>query len=103
MKKSTLTQGGDLIRGLLGSTTVRELRDELDLSMERSRQIGSRVANASNGATASFQSSLDAATAAEEVDLEVEMVKLADEQLRYEAMTQLLQKVYGQIRTAIGS
>ncbi len=92
-----------MIRGLLGSTTVRELRDELDLSMERTRQIQSRIANASNGATASFEASLDAATAAEEADLEVEMVKLADEQLRYEAMTLLLQKVYGQIKTAVGS
>lgn len=91
-----------MIRGLLGSTTVRGLREELDLSAERTRQIGSRVANAFNGSAASFESSLEAAMApGDEVDLETEMVKLADEQIRYEAMAQMLQKVYSQVRASV--
>ncbi len=69
--------------------------------MVRSREIAHRVANASNGTTASFESALGEALEGGEVDLEVEMVKLADEQIRYEAMGQLLQKVYGQIRSTM--
>ena len=93
-----------MIRGLIGSDTlVRELRDGLDASMVRSREIAHRVANASNSSTASFQSSLDAAMSNDAVDLEVEMVSLADEQIRYEAMGQLLQKMYASIRSSIRS
>ena len=71
--------------------------------MVRSREIAHRVANASNGTTASFESALEGAMVGDEVDLEVEMVKLADEQIRYEATGQLLQKVYGQIRATMRS
>ena len=92
-----------MIRGMLGSSTVQGLRQELDASMVRSRQIAHRVANASNGTDASFTSALDQAMQGEEVDLEMEMVKLADEQIRFEAMGQLLQKVYGQIRSSMRS
>jgi flagellar basal body rod protein FlgB len=35
------------------------------------------------------------------VDIEREMVSLADEQLRYEAATSLLTKVYQQVRSSI--
>lgn len=92
-----------MIHGLIGSTTVQSLREELDASMVRSREIAHRVANASNTTTASFESALDDAMAGGEVDLEVEMVKLADEQIRYEATGQLLQKIYGQIRATMRS
>jgi flagellar basal body rod protein FlgB len=93
---------GTVIRGLIGTgTTVDGLRQALDSSVVRSRDIANRVANASNASTASFTSSLAAASEEEHVDLEVEMVKLADEQIRYEAMTELLSKVYGQIRSSL--
>ena len=36
-----------------------------------------------------------------EVDLETEMVALADEQIRFEAATRLLQKVYQQVRASV--
>ncbi len=50
---------------------------------------------------------LDAATAAdgvaaaEGVDLESEMVALADEQIRFDALTRMLQKVYAQVRASV--
>ena len=92
-----------MIHGLIGSSTVQGLREELDTSMVRSREIAHRIANAANGTTASFESALDGAMAEGEVDLEEEMVHLANEQIRYEAASQLLQKVYGQIRATMRS
>jgi len=94
---------GDMIRGLLDSGTVRGLRQELDASMVRTREIAHRVGNASNGTSASFESALDDAMQTDEIDLEHEMVQLAGEQIRYEAMGQILQKMYGQIRSSMRS
>lgn len=84
-------------------SVVHGLKEELGASIVRSREIAHRVANASNDPTASFEASLSAAMNPDEVDLEVEMVKLADEQIRYEAMGQILQKLYGQIRSSMRS
>ena len=92
-----------MIRGLLGSSTVQGLREELDASMVRTREIAHRVTNASNDTTASFETALGEAMQSDEIDLETEMVALAGEQIRYEAMGQLLQKVYGQIRSTMRS
>jgi len=93
-----------VIRGLMGSdSVVHGLKQEMTASIARSRQIADSVANASNGTDASFEASLDAAMSPDEVDLEVEMVKLADEQIRYEAMGEILQKMYGQIRSSLRS
>lgn len=92
-----------MIRGLLGSSSAFSLREGLDASMARSREIAHRVANASNGPEASFETAYAQALDGEAVDLEVEMVRLADEQIRYEAMGQMLQKVYGQLRTSLRS
>jgi flagellar basal body rod protein FlgB len=36
-----------------------------------------------------------------QVDLEAEMTSLADEQLRYDATTKLLQKTYEQLRLSV--
>ncbi len=93
-----------MIEGVMGSTSlVQSLKSEMSASMVRSREIAHRVANASNDRTASFEASLSAALDPENVDLETEMVKLADEQVRYEAMGELLQKMYGQIRSSMRS
>ena len=94
-----------MIRGLLGSSTLHLLRQELDVSTVRSREIADRVANASNRAPASFEDSLTEALAEDEndIDLEVEMVLLADEQIRYEAMSQILRETYAQIRASLRS
>ncbi len=93
-----------MIEGMMGAgSVVQGLKAEMSASMVRSREIAHRVANASNDRTASFEASLSAALDPDDVDLEVEMVKLADEQIRFEAMGEILQKMYGQIRSSMRS
>ena len=93
-----------MIEGMMGAkSVVHGLKEELGASMVRSREIAHRIANASNDSDASFEASLSAAMNPDDVDLEVEMVKLADEQIRYEAMGQILQKFYGHIRSSMRS
>ena len=94
-----------MLTRLLGpATSAAQLRDELSASVERTRTIAHRIANAS---TPGFGQALDAAVAAEGaeaatgVDVETEMVALADEQLRFEALTRMLQKVYAQVRASV--
>lgn len=93
-----------MLKGLIGRTTsVATLKDGLDASVERTRVIAHRVANANlpgGGATGAFANLLVEA-GAEDVDLEVEMVALADEQLRFDATAVLLQKVYAQVRSSV--
>jgi flagellar basal body rod protein FlgB len=84
-----------------------QLRQGLDASAARTRGIADRVANASlqNGDGFSLDASASATTGqstpAVGVDVESEMVGLADEQLRYEATAKLLEKTYAQLRTVI--
>jgi flagellar basal body rod protein FlgB len=83
------------------------MRDALDVSAARTRAIGDRVAKASlnNGdgfaLAASAAESPNGAQPGPPVDLEAEMVSLADEQLRYEATAKLLEKTYSTIRLSI--
>ncbi len=91
-----------MLAKLIGSgSPVSELKAELTRSMQNTRQISHRVANAAAGETADFASALEEAHGGREVDLEKEMVSLAEEQIRFEAASQLLQKVYQQIRSGI--
>jgi flagellar basal body rod protein FlgB len=90
-----------LNRLMAGGSTVSELRAGLDRSTQNVRQIAHRVANAASGQVQDFSAALDAAQEGQEVDLEKEMVSLADEQIRYEATSKLLSKVYQQIRSSI--
>lgn len=95
-----------MIRGLIGTgSTVDRVRQGLDASMDRSRTIAHRVANASNGREATFEATLERAEGREgdPVDLETEMVHLADEQLRYDAMSRVLRDLYGQVRSSMRS
>ncbi len=86
-----------MLNRILGEgTRSAVLKSGLDASSQRVREVASRVANASN---ADFATELEAARQA--VDVEREMVTLADEQLRYEAVTRLLQKTYAQIRSSV--
>ena len=75
------------------------LKEGLNASSARARTIADRVANATTPETG-FADALDQANG-EGVDLEKEMVSLADEQIRFEATSQLLQKVYAQIRASV--
>lgn len=90
-----------MLTRLIGSgSTVARLKEGLDTSSRNVRGIAHRVANAG---TPDFAGALEGAQATGDgtVDLEREMVALADEQLRYETATNLLQKVYQQIRSSI--
>lgn len=94
-----------MLNRLFGSTTsVSELKNGLDRSTQAVRAIAHRVANASSHPEGGFAATLENAqrgTPEGEIDLEREMVTLADEQLRYEATTRLLEKVYQQIRQSV--
>lgn len=103
---------------LVGGSTVTQLKEGLDASSRAVRAIADRVANASdpsfsraldsaggsgaNGANgANGASGASGAGTGSAVDLQQEMVSLADEQLRFEATANLLQKVYQQIRSSV--
>lgn len=91
-----------MISRLIGSdTTAAHLKEGLDASARSVRGIAHRVANASTPDFADALNAADAAGRGNEVDIETEMVALADEQLRYEATSNLLTKVYQQVRSAI--
>jgi flagellar basal body rod protein FlgB len=95
-----------MLYGFIGRVSAaNSLKDGLDASAERTRIIADRVSKASLNGADGFAASLEGVRAAraagEPVDLETEMVSLADEQLRYEATARLLQKAYQQIRTSI--
>ena len=81
------------------------LKAGLDISSQRTRAIADRVAKASIPAGAGFTLPSAGAPAGSSelgpVNLEAEMVSLADEQLYFEATTRLLQKAYEQIRSSL--
>jgi flagellar basal body rod protein FlgB len=83
------------------------LRAALDASATRTRAIADRVAKASLQNADGFAlaaTSAESPTGAQPgppVDLEAEMVSLADEQLRFEATAKLLQGTYQKIRLAV--
>ena len=81
------------------------LRDQLDVSAQRTRAIASRVAQASlkngDGFALPGQPGAPETTPTGQVDVESEMVNLADEQVRFEATAKMLQTTYQQIRLSI--
>ncbi len=94
-----------MLNGILGRATDSNLlKTLLDVSASRTRSIADRVARASISSTdgfslsASGQPPVDGEPA---IDLETEMVSLADEQLHFEASAKLLEKAYAQLRLAI--
>ena len=96
-----------MITGFISRVTpAGELKDALDVGTQRVRAIADRVSKASllnqdgfalPGTSAANGSVLTSAG----VDIETEMINLADEQLRYEATSKLLAKAYDQVRTAL--
>lgn len=93
------TRTETMLHRLIGpNTSIATLKEGLDLSSQRTRVIAHRVANATND----FASALNGALlGGEEVDLEQEMVALADEQIRFEAASRLLRRMYDQVRSSI--
>ena len=96
-----------MITGFIGRVTpAAELKDALDIGTQRVRAIADRVSKASllnqdGFALPGIPAAGSAAAATAGVDIETEMVNLADEQLRYEATSKLLAKAYDQVRTAL--
>ena len=83
-----------------------ELKDALDIGTQRVRAIADRVSKASlqnqdGFALPGTPGANRAVTTSSGVDIESEMISLADEQLRYEATSKLLSKAYDQVRTAL--
>jgi|SRR5665213_1797299 len=83
-----------------------ELKNALDIGSQRVRAIADRVSKASlqnqDGFALPGSAGANGATSAGSgVDIESEMINLADEQLRYTATSKLLQKAYDQVRTAL--
>ncbi len=95
-----------MLYGFFGRvSSSSDLKQALDVSSQRTRLIADRVAKATMGGADGFAAALDGARAVpgaeEPIDLEAEMVALADEQLRYETTATLLQKAYQNIRMSI--
>jgi hypothetical protein len=105
---ATLTLSGFMLFGFINRVSAAaSLRGALDVSAARTKAIGDRVAKASlnNGdgfaLAATSAESPNGAQPGPPVDLEGEMVSLADEQLRYEATAKLLEKTYSTIRLSL--
>jgi flagellar hook-associated protein FlgK len=90
-------------------TRAAMLKGGLEENSRTQQAIAGRIARATQASASDFGAALAGAegtaaqTAGAEVDLQQEMVNLADVQLRYEASAKLLQEAYGQLRTAIRS
>lgn len=94
-----------MLRGLIGEgSVVSALRAGLGDSTRRIGEIAHRVANASTPGfedIAALQRDPSAVPAPEPVDLEREMVALADEHLRFDAAARLLRMNYDAIRLSL--
>jgi hypothetical protein len=97
-----------LVRLLGKDTASQQLKRGLDETTAQLRGVAHRVANASTPEAGGFGDALaqagGAVDAADGVPtLEDEMITLADEQLRFEAASRMLQKVYQQVRSSVGA
>ena len=85
-------------------TSASPLKSALDRSVERSRSIADRVSKATlqNSDGFALQANGKAPVAnANPINVEDEMVSLADEQIRFLATARLLEKTYASLRGAI--
>jgi flagellar basal body rod protein FlgB len=91
----------------IGRTTLAtQLKASLDASAQRSRTIADRVSRASLSPQGfSLPTAEGKTTTGPEapVDVETEMVNLADEQLRYATTAKLLQKTYAGLHESLQS
>jgi flagellar basal body rod protein FlgB len=91
----------------IGRTTdVSQLKASLDASTQRSRTIADRVSRASLQPQGFSLPAADGKTPAGQetpVDIEAEMVNLADEQLRFATTAKLLQKTYAGLHESLQS
>ncbi len=92
-----------MIHRLFGTGTITQaMRGGLTELTATHATISARVAAAQGQSTTEgFGPQLESALAAQEAELHRNMVALADTDLRFDAVTRLLQKSYGDLRTAI--
>ena len=95
-----------MLYGFFGRVTQSvNLRESLDASVQRSRLIADRVSKATlmegDGFALPEEGGEPGTMQEGPIDLEAEMVSLADEQLYFEATARLLQKAYEQVRMSI--
>jgi flagellar basal body rod protein FlgB len=88
------------------TTSASALNAGLDRSVERQRVIADRVSKATLANSDGFSleaagSGAQAATNANPINIETELVAQADEQLRFLATAKLLEKTYASLRGAI--
>jgi flagellar basal body rod protein FlgB len=88
------------------TTLASQLKTSLDASSQRSRMIADRVSRASVQPQGFSIPAADGKTPAGQeapIDIESEMVNLADEQLRYATTAKLLQKTYAGLHESLQS
>jgi flagellar basal body rod protein FlgB len=91
-----------MLLGFFGRVSkAPQLTDALDAGSQRVRSIAQRVSVATLKDASGFSIPGSAAGESTSVNLEEEMTRLADEQLRYETSAKLLEKTYANIRLSI--
>lgn len=95
-----------MLYGFFGRVSNAALyKQSLDVSTQRTRIIADRVSKATMPNVDGFAlpaAAVDPGTPLQgEVDLEAEMVSLADEQLHFETVARLLQGTYEKIRLSL--
>lgn len=95
-----------MLYGFIGRVTAApQLKEALDVGSQRARLIADRVSKATLANADGFNlppvPGEPGSAEAGAVDLESEMVSLADEQIRFEATSKLLEKSYQQLRTSL--
>ena len=86
------------------ASNAAPLKSSLDQSVQRSRAIADRVAQASVNNGDGFRLNAkagDAGAGGNDINIEDEMAALGDEQLRFLATSRLLEKTYASLRGAI--
>jgi flagellar basal body rod protein FlgB len=86
------------------ASNASPLRSSLDASVQRTRMIANRVAQASVNNGDGFRLNAkagDATPAQNDINIEDEMAALGDEALRFQATSRLLEKTYASLRGAI--
>jgi flagellar basal body rod protein FlgB len=86
------------------TTPANQLKASLDVSAQRTRVIADRVARASAQRGGFVLPGTNAEPGSQElgpIDVESEMVSLADEQLRFETTAKLLEKAYAGLRMSL--
>lgn len=86
------------------ATSANELRASLDVGAQRTRAIADRVARGTAQRQGFSLPTAGATPGSDEqgpIDVESEMVSLADEQVRFAATAKLLQQTYAGLRESI--